>query len=577
MDATLFSPPNVPASPAEPSSWYISAMERLVAAVQDLSHARDLDAVTAIVRDAARNLTGADGATFVLRDGDMCCYAEENAIAPLWKGRRFPMSTCVSGWVMINAQSAVIEDIYADPRVPVEAYRPTFVKSMAMVPIRRTSPIGAIGNYWSSRRAPTAEELAILQALADTTSVALENAELYTRLQGMVHRLQEQQRRISEQHASLGVFTRALAHDLREPVRTLMSFSDLLRETPEDAPASGDRQATYLRFIGESAARMGMLIDSVSQYTRLDVQDEPERLTCNLADIVEDVRQNLARIIAERGTVLTHAALPDLVADPVQLRQLLQNLIANAILHNEGPVTVTITHDIVDGRDRFSVSDNGVGIRPSEIDQVFQPFRRLVHSNEASGLGLAICRRIVALYGGEIGCSATRGNGATFHFTLPDAQLDTPCDLEGRPESIANVLIVDDREADLELTELALFKRPRLRCNLRSARDGREAHRLLAAPGTDIDLILLDINMPDVDGFRLLEQIREDERLRDMLVIMCSGSDYGPDQRRSAELGAAGYLLKPPRFSSFRDIVAGQPGLRLIEDESGLTLLRACA
>ncbi|MGH6746328.1 ATP-binding protein [Novosphingobium sp.] len=551
-------------------------MERLDAAVQDLSHARDLDAVTAIVRDAARNLTGADGATFVLQDGDMCYYAEENAIAPLWKGRRFPMSTCVSGWVMINAQSAVIEDIYADPRVPVEVYRPTFVKSMAMVPIRRTSPIGAIGNYWSSRRAPTAEELAILQALADTTSVALENAELYTRLQGMVHRLQEQQRRISEQHASLGVFTRALAHDLREPVRTLMSFSDLLRETPEDEPASSDRQATYFRFIGESAARMGMVIDSVSQYTRLDVQDEPERLTCNLADIVEDVRQNLARIIAERGTVLIHAALPDLVADAVQLRQLLQNLIANAILHNEGPVTVTIAHDIVEGRDRFSVSDNGVGIRPSEIDQVFQPFRRLVRSNESSRLGLAICRRIVALYGGKICCSATRGNGATFLFTLPDAAFHTPCDLEGRSESIATVLIVDDREADLELIELALFKRPGYFATCAApATDARSI--ACSLQGTDIDLILLDINMPDVDAFRLLEQIREDERLRDMLVIMCSGSDYRPAQRRSVELGAAGYLLKPPHFSSFRDIVAGQPGPRLIEDESGLTLFRACA
>ncbi|WP_395336399.1 GAF domain-containing protein [Novosphingobium sp. BL-8H] len=156
MDATFF----------RATSWYVSAMEGLVAAVQELSHARDLDAVTAVIRNAARDLTGADGATFVLRDGDQCYYAEENAIAPLWKGKRFPMSACVSGWVMLNAQAAVIEDIYEDPRVPVEAYRPTFVKSLAMVPIRRTSPIGAIGNYWSSRRTPLPEELAILQALA---------------------------------------------------------------------------------------------------------------------------------------------------------------------------------------------------------------------------------------------------------------------------------------------------------------------------------------------------------------------------------------------------------------------------
>ena len=129
------------------SDWYISALERLVAVSQELSHARDLNTVMSIVREAARELTGADGATFVLRDGDKCYYAEENAISPLWKGQRFPMSICISGWVMMNAQSAVIEDIYADARIPVAAYRPTFVKSLAMVPIRTNNPIGAIGNY----------------------------------------------------------------------------------------------------------------------------------------------------------------------------------------------------------------------------------------------------------------------------------------------------------------------------------------------------------------------------------------------------------------------------------------------
>lgn len=227
MDAD---PPHV--STVTSSAFYVAAMESLVSVVRDLSRARDLDAVSAVVRDAARGLTGADGATFVLRDGDQCYYVEENAIAPLWKGRRFPMSACVSGWAMLNARSVVIPDVYADPRVPVEAYLPTFVKSLAMIPIRRTALIGAIGNHWSNRHEPSAEELAILQALADTTSVALENAELYMRLQGAVHALQQQKLRISDQHASLGVFTRALAHDLREPVGTLIAFSELLQQGP---------------------------------------------------------------------------------------------------------------------------------------------------------------------------------------------------------------------------------------------------------------------------------------------------------------------------------------------------------
>ncbi|WP_395396792.1 hybrid sensor histidine kinase/response regulator [Novosphingobium sp. BL-8A] len=558
------------ATPFRTTSWYVSAMEGLVAAVQELSHARDLNAVTAVIRDAARNLTGADGATFVLRDGDQCYYAEENAIAPLWKGKRFPMSACVSGWVMLNAQSAVIEDIYNDPRVPVEAYRPTFVKSLAMVPIRRASPIGAIGNYWSSQRVPSAEELAILQALADTTSVALENADLYMRLHAMVVALQEQQARISKQHASLSVFTRALAHDLREPVRTLMSFSELLR----DGVGDGAKQDTYLRFIGESASRMGKLIDSVSQYTRLDAPEVIERTSCNLAEIIDEVRQNLAFIIEDRRATVMHGPLPDLIAHPVHLRQLFQNLVANAISHNAPGITVTIGHSVADGHGIFTVADDGIGIPQDELEHVFRPFHRLVHNNESSGLGLAICQRIVATYGGEIGCVPSKG--ATFRFTLPEAEQPTlpGGDDEGTSSPIANVLIVDDREADLELTELALFTRPKLRCNLLSVRDGREAYRLLTAPESVVDLILLDINMPDVDGFRLLEQIRGDDDLHDMNVIMCSGSDYEPDQKRSFELGAVGYLLKPPRLANFRDILSGLPGLRLVDEEAGMALVR---
>src|SRR5262245_49097646 len=126
------------------SDRYPSAMERLVGVVQALSFARDVDAVAAITRDAARDLTGADGATFVLRDDDRCYYADENAISPLWKGQRFPMSACISGWVMLNGEPAIIPDIYTDSRIPIDVYRPTFVKSLVIVPIRRAAPIGAI-------------------------------------------------------------------------------------------------------------------------------------------------------------------------------------------------------------------------------------------------------------------------------------------------------------------------------------------------------------------------------------------------------------------------------------------------
>lgn len=154
-------------------------LQQLVETIQKLALARDLESIIGVACSAARSLIGSDGSTFVLREGDQCFYADENAIHPLWKGQRFPMSTCISGWVMINHQPAVIEDIYADARIPASAYRPTFVKSLAMVPIRRQDSLGAIGNYWAHPFLPTQEEMQLLQTLADATGIAMKNVRLF--------------------------------------------------------------------------------------------------------------------------------------------------------------------------------------------------------------------------------------------------------------------------------------------------------------------------------------------------------------------------------------------------------------
>lgn len=152
--------------------------------------ARDLDAVMRIVRRTARMLTGADGATFVLRDrigsSEACYYADEDAISPLWKGSRFPINSCISGWTMLNSKPALIEDIYQDSRIPHDAYKPTFVKSLAMVPIRTADPIGAIGNYWAEPHSASQEEVNLLQSLADITAVTLENIKVYEELEARV-------------------------------------------------------------------------------------------------------------------------------------------------------------------------------------------------------------------------------------------------------------------------------------------------------------------------------------------------------------------------------------------------------
>ncbi len=166
------------------------SLKRLVDTVQELSMARDITTVMSIVRKVARELTGADGATFVLRDrlseGEFCYYADEDAIGPLWKGSRFPIKACISGWAMLHRKSVVIEDIYKDDRIPIAAYEVTFVKSLAMVPIRTLDPIGAIGNYWGTKHLATEEEVSLLQSLADITAVTLENIKVYDELEQRV-------------------------------------------------------------------------------------------------------------------------------------------------------------------------------------------------------------------------------------------------------------------------------------------------------------------------------------------------------------------------------------------------------
>ncbi|MFA7322062.1 MAG: ATP-binding protein [Dokdonella sp.] len=154
-------------------------LRRLAEVVEKIAAARDLPGLMEIVRHAVRELTGADGVTLVLRENGNCHYADEDAVGPLWKGQRFPLESCISGWTMLNREAAVIEDIYVDPRIPHAAYRPTFVKSLSMVPIGREQPVGAIGCYWAERHRASAEELELQQALADAMSVGIANLDLY--------------------------------------------------------------------------------------------------------------------------------------------------------------------------------------------------------------------------------------------------------------------------------------------------------------------------------------------------------------------------------------------------------------
>ena len=154
----------------------------LVDAIETLAGAGGIDDIVATLRATARRLIGADGIAVILREDEQCWYVEEDAAGPLWKGNRFPLASCVSGWAMLNRQTVVIEDIRTDERIPQDVYRDTFVRSLLMVPVRSNDPIGAIGAYWSETYRATTGQVETLERLARATATAMENVRLVAAL-----------------------------------------------------------------------------------------------------------------------------------------------------------------------------------------------------------------------------------------------------------------------------------------------------------------------------------------------------------------------------------------------------------
>lgn len=390
---------------------------RLIAAVQELSLARSLPAIQEIVRSAARQIVRADGATFVLREGDNCHYADEDAISPLWKGQRFPMSACVSGWAMLSGREAVIPDIFSDPRIPAEAYRPTFVKSLVMVPIRREAPIGAIGVYWATRHEASAQEVELLQALANTTSVAMENVQVYLELE---QRVASRTRELEWLNRELEAFSFSVSHDLRAPVRHLTGFVALLES--ELGGAGSEKVRSHLRQIRASADRMGQLIDDLLRLSRF-ARAEVRRREVDLAQMAREV---VARLRATQPERQVEFVMPEHLradCDPGLIAVVLENLIGNAWKYTARVPAPRIEFGELagDGTHRkFFVRDNGAGFDPEHAGKLFLPFQRLHSAEEfpGTGIGLATVQRIVQRHGGEIRAEAAVGRGATFSFSL---------------------------------------------------------------------------------------------------------------------------------------------------------------
>lgn len=516
----------------------------LIQLVQRLSFCHDLDKVMAVLRESARQLTGADGLTVVLREGDLCHYVEEDAIGPLWKGRRFPLEACISGWCMIHRRQVSIVDIYADPRIPHEAYRPTFVKSLAMTPIRSEDPVGAIGAYWASFHQASAEELEVLQALGDSAALALANVQI-------VRELQDASRRKEE-------FLAMLAHELRNPLAPLRNALHLLRLRAQDEDEVAAKAREMMERQVQQLARM---VDDLLDVAR--IRSGKVTLRCERLDLARLVRQALEdrRSLLEQAGITLETDLPQtpiwVQGDPTRLAQVLGNLLDNSgkFTPSGGRVSVRLAPDNPDDpgdlghRAVLTVRDTGVGIAAEVLPHIFEVFGQarqpLDRSQGGLGLGLSVVRGLLELHAGTIqAASGGPGEGSEFTIRLPQEH-EMPALAGSRATGPAakdsrHVLIVEDNRDSAESLRLLLEI---YGYDVTLAYTGPEG--VEAAKAVRPDVVLCDIGLPGMDGFTVADTLRRAPETASARLIAVTGYGEEEDRRRALESGFDLHLVKP--------------------------------
>ncbi len=354
-----------------------------------------------------------------------------------------------------------------------------------------------------------------------------------------------------------GEFLSSMSHELRTPMNAILGFSQLLQlDRSLDA-----RSAGYVREILRAGHHLLELINEVLDLARIEsgrLSLSPEPLP--LAELVRETHALVQPLAQQRDVALSLEPLQGLVvrADRLRLKQVLLNLLSNAVKYNRPGGTVRVealAQDMFTVRIR--VRDTGIGISAQSLPQLFQPFSRVSGTTaEGTGIGLSISQRLVAMMGGRIGVDSTPGVGSEFWIELPSDRLADPPPPRDtadaiapspRPGRSARVLYVEDNPANLKLVEQIVHRHPNV--------------ELLMAPsgglGLDLarshqpDLLLLDIHLPDLDGFQVLARLRADPQTRQLPVVAVTAQAMPEDVKRVMAAGFDAYLSKPLDLASF--------------------------
>ncbi|GAB1540454.1 hypothetical protein NUACC21_31230 [Scytonema sp. NUACC21] len=290
------------------------------------------------------------------------------------------------------------------------------VKSNLVVPIMQRDNLWGllIAHQCDRPRHWNNLEIELLQQLANQIGIALSQAQL-------LEQETRQRQELARSNAELEQFAYVASHDLQEPLRMVTSYMQLLERRYKDK--LDDQAREFIAYAVDGSRRMQKLINDLLSYSRVSTRGQPFKLV-NCNSVVKSALSNLKIAIEESGAVVTQDSLPEIMGDPTQLTQLFQNLIGNAIkFRSEQPPQIHIKVEHMEDNWRFAVSDNGIGIEAQYAERIFIIFQRL-HTRDkypGTGIGLAICKKIVERHGGNIWVKSQPQQGTTFFFTIPDS------------------------------------------------------------------------------------------------------------------------------------------------------------
>jgi signal transduction histidine kinase/DNA-binding response OmpR family regulator len=351
-------------------------------------------------------------------------------------------------------------------------------------------------------------------------------------------------------------FLANMSHEIRTPMNGVFGMAELLADT-----SLTPLQREYLSTLRSSADGLLGVINDILDVSKLEAGKlQLESAEFDLAEVVADATRTLAVRAHQRGLELVHRIAPGapdcVIGDALRLRQVLLNLIGNGVKFTEqGEVSVDVTvarESAGTWGAHFAVRDTGVGIEPGEVERLFAPFEQADMSTTrrhgGTGLGLTITRHLVERMGGRVWVDSTPGKGSTFHFTArfgavaagASTQDDASVSLQGR-----RVLIIDDNDTNrLVLEEMAAGwgMRP---AAVESGKAALVKVEEAWSAGEPYEVVLLDVRMPQMDGFAVAEAMRPNPHMAGATIVMLTSDDRAQDQERCDALGLSAYMVKP--------------------------------